>query len=95
MSAAIADRPRPPPCNPITTPVLGAPYQPHDRVRVVAAVDRDICDVTPYIGRFGVVAWLEYRCGCGQSYPKTPMVGVKFHGGAVEEFWPEELEART
>lgn len=78
---------------PIFVPVDGSPRQPGEAVRVVAAVDPHVSDVTEYIGRLGEVVYLEYECGCGQSYPGDPMIGVRFDDGTVEEFWAEELGA--
>lgn len=43
------------------------------------------------IGEQGVIAYFEYGCGCGQSYPNDPMIGVRFASGHIEEFWREEL----
>lgn len=77
--------------NPITSSVPGSPYQPGDVVRVVAAVDKIIHDVSRLVGQRGTVVHLEYDCGCGQRFPDVPMVGVEFDDGALEEFWPEEL----
>jgi hypothetical protein len=83
-------------------PVPGSPFQPRDHVRVVAAIDVYIHDVSKYIGRLGLVTHLDYSCGCGQRYPDDPAVGVTFPNGEKEEFWSEELsrietgsEART
>lgn len=76
---------------PIVERVLGSPYQPGDLVRVIAAVDVEIHDVSHYVGRFGLVKYLEYECGSGQQYPDDPMIGVRFRDGSVEEFWREEL----
>lgn len=74
--------------------IEGAPFQVHDRVRVVDAIDRELYDVSRFVGRVGRVVHLDYDCGCGQSNPGDPMIGVKFRGGVVEEFWREELAAR-
>lgn len=82
-------------CNPIHEHVDGSPFQPGDTVRVVRAVDVDIHDVSQFVGRPGMVEYLEYECGCGQQYPDVPMVGVRFASGEVEEFWPEEIEVTT
>lgn len=71
----------------------GAPFQPGQAVRVVAAIDTDVHDVTSFIGKSGTVQYLEYHCGCGQTYPNDPMIGVQFENGAGEEFWTEELAA--
>lgn len=78
---------------PIFGPVEGSPYQPGQMVRIVAAVDKDAHDVTDYIGRVGSVEYLEYSCGCGQTFPCDPMIGVRFDTAAIEEFWAEELTA--
>ncbi|XXX79207.1 hypothetical protein WMF30_10575 [Sorangium sp. So ce134] len=72
--------------------IVGAPFRPGQRVRVVAAVDPWVHDVTGHIGELGTVDYLEYDCGAGQSFPDDPMVGVVLADGAAEEFWREELE---
>lgn len=74
---------------PIYEPVPGAPWQPGDIVRVVAIADDAASP--EHIGKTGRVTYLEYSCGCGQSYPDDPMIGVELAGGKVEEFWREEL----
>lgn len=71
--------------------VPGSPLQPDDQVLVVAAVDTEVFDVSYMIGKRGVVEHLEYSCGCGQSYPEDPMIGVRFADGSLHEFWREEL----
>jgi hypothetical protein len=42
------------------------------------------------LGLTGQVVHYDYACGCGQSYPDDPMIGVKIQG-EVFEFWKEEL----
>lgn len=76
---------------PVYEPVPGAPLQPGMCVQVVDAIDEDICDVRPWLGKVGMVRYLEYSCGCGQSYPDDPMIGVEFCNGTKQEFWQEEL----
>lgn len=76
----------------IRVPIDGAPFQPQERVRVVDAIDRYVQDLAGHVGRTGVVVHLEYDCGCGQSFPDDPMIGVSLDGdGAIVEFWSEEL----
>lgn len=60
-------------------------------MRVAAAVDRDVCDLSDLVGLRGTVVHLEYDCGCGQHYPDDPMVGVRLETLEVVEFWKEEL----
>ncbi len=72
----------------IYEPVPGAPYQPRDIVVVVAVVDSTADP--EHIGKSGRVVHLEYECGCGQTYPDDPMIGVDL-GDVIEEFWREEL----
>lgn len=77
------------PSSPILVNVRGAPFHIGQAVRV-----RCIADTTlprRFVGRRGLVKYLEYGCGCGQSYPHDPMVGVRLSDGAVQEFWREEL----
>ncbi len=77
---------------PIFHDVHGAPYKIGAVVRVVQFVDET--GDSRFLGMTGTVKHFEYFCGCGQSYPDDPMIGVDF-GGRVEEFWKEELELRV
>ena len=78
---------------PIYERVEGAPVQPRQRVRVLdGAGDLSSYGLSPYYGHWGVVEYLEYLCGCGQTYQTDPMIGVVFEDGRREEFWAEELE---
>ena len=75
--------------------VVGSPFQPGQHVLVVRSAepeDGGFLDVLGYVGCSGVVEHLEYSCGCGQSYPGDPMIGVKLEDGRAQEFWPEELK---
>ena len=44
-----------------------------------------------FLGKSGTVIYFDYDCGCGQSYPDDPMIGVKFADEEIEEFWKEEI----
>ena len=68
--------------------VPGAPFRIGEQVLVAAGAD-DTFD-NAFSGLVGVVAYLEYDCGCGQTYPYDPMIGVRFEAN-IEEFWAEEL----
>ena len=59
------------------------------KVKVTALTD-ETADKN-YLGKSGIVKYFDYDCGCGQSYPNDPMIGVRFEGGQVEEFWKEEI----
>lgn len=70
--------------------IEGAPFQKDEVVKIVGC-----CDETGYpemVGRGGPVVHLDYDCGCGQSYPDNPMIGVRLEPGVVFELWAEELE---
>ena len=69
--------------------IEGAPVEVRARVLVSCAADET--GNRANIGREGTVEYLEYECGCGQSYPDDPMIGVRFDDGVVEEYWQEEL----
>ena len=45
-----------------------------------------------YLGQYGKIKYFDYVCGCGQSYPNDPMIGIEFNNGKIEEFWKEELK---
>ena len=75
---------------PIRENVAGAPYGIGAWARVRQIVDDTAS--TLFVGLIGRVAYLEYSCGCGQSFPGDPMIGVLFADGRTEEFWQEELE---
>ena len=71
--------------------IEGAPLKIGQRVRVLAP-----CDEAGYpdlTGLLGTVAYFEYECGCGQTFPGDPMIGVDLENGDSHEFWKEELEA--
>tara|TARA_R110002072_G_scaffold113322_1_gene242728 strand:+ start:589 stop:822 length:234 start_codon:yes stop_codon:yes gene_type:complete len=42
-------------------------------------------------GQQGMVKYFDFECGCGQTYPNDPMIGVQFNSGVVEEYWKEEI----
>ena len=68
--------------------VDGAPFKIGDRVKVVSLSD-DTAD-EDLLGSQGSVLYFEYSCGCGQTFPNDPMIGVQF-GERTAEFWKEEL----
>jgi hypothetical protein len=71
-------------------------FQPGQHVVVTCSTEPDDgghTDVLEYVGRTGVVEYLEYSCGCGQTYPGDPMIGVRFSDGTMQELWKEELQA--
>jgi hypothetical protein len=74
---------------PIYLDIDGAPFRVGERVRVTDSGDETF--ERSYKGRIGIVEYFEYECGCGQSYPNDPMIGVRFHKDRIEEFWAEEL----
>lgn len=78
--------------NPIYYHVDGAPVQPRQVVRVVAAVDREVADVSEHIGRLGLVRHLNYNGATGNDRENGPLIGLQFSNGQREEFWPEEIE---
>lgn len=76
---------------PIRKDVKGAPF----KIRMMVKV-KELIDLTgdeSLINLTGTVDHYEYSCGCGQTYPQDPMVGVRFPDGRVEEFWKEELQS--
>jgi hypothetical protein len=73
---------------PIYGDVDGAPFKIGDVVYVVSLSD-ETADAE-FLGRIGSVFYFDYTCGCGQTFPNDPMIGVNF-GAQKSEFWKEEL----
>ena len=74
---------------PVYTDVTGASFKIGTVVRVWRLVDEEA--EPSVLGKQGVVEYFEYSCRCGQSYPRDPMIGVRFPNGGLHEFWREEL----
>jgi hypothetical protein len=68
--------------------VAGAPFRIGDKVKVVSLSD-DTAD-EDLLGCQGSVLYFEYTCGCGQTFPDDPMIGVQFRERTAE-YWKEEL----
>jgi hypothetical protein len=77
---------------PIRRNVRGAPFRIDELVQVIQIVDST--GSWNLVGQIGRVEYLEYSCGCGQSYPEDPMIGVAI-GDQTDEFWKEELAINT
>jgi len=60
----------------------------HSIVHIVSAIDIDIHDVSPFIGRMGEVLSVGSRDN-DPTFSGALIVG--FCDGSVEMFWPEEL----
>lgn len=75
---------------PVFGNVEGAPFWIGAIVRVHCLADETADNY--FLGRVGKVIYYEFSCGCGQSFPNSPMIGVRFRK-RIFEFWPEELES--
>jgi hypothetical protein len=75
--------------SPIFHDVKGAPFRIGDRVLIVGSKDETFNPT--YLGLVGTVKYLEYNCGCGQTYPEDPMIGIQFDYATSEEFWKDEM----
>lgn len=73
--------------------VDGAPFQIGEKVQILNNPNKDDTFDKQFAFKSGVIIYFEYECGCGQYFPKDPMIGVKFENGRVEEFWEEEIKA--
>ncbi len=62
-----------------------------DKVLILNNPNNDETFNIKFSGQEGIVKYLDYDCGCGQTYPNDPMIGVEFTGGEKEEYWKEEL----
>ena len=70
----------------------GAPYKIGDKVKVLNNPNMDETFDKQFLNKIGKVIFFEYECGCAQTFPSDPMIGVKFSDGEISEFWKEELE---
>lgn len=55
-----------------------APFKIGDCVKVLDNPNNDDTFNPIFVGMAGVVEFFEYDCGCGQSFPEDPMIGVRF-----------------
>ena len=78
--------------NPRKFNIEGAPFRIGDRVIVLDNPNKDDTFNYDFVGRIGVVEHFEYDCGCGQSFPEDPMIGIRFSDKTIGEFWKEELQ---
>jgi hypothetical protein len=69
----------------------GAPFRIGDCVQILCNPNNDETFDETFSQHMGEVAYFEYDCGCGQTYPDDPMIGVKFANARFGEFWKEEL----
>lgn len=70
----------------------GAPYKIGQKVKVLNNPNMDETFDIQLINKIGEVIFFEYDCGCGQTFPTDPMIGVKFNNGKIDEFWKEEMQ---
>lgn len=70
--------------------IKGLKFKIGQNVKVVTLSDQH--GNKKYVGVMGKVMYFNYDCGCGQSYPYDPMIGVQFKDKKVAEYWNEELE---
>jgi hypothetical protein len=77
---------------PIKYDIDGAPFRIDNAVQVLNNPNNDETFNCEFSGKKGTVVYYEYDCGCGQSYPNDPMIGVRFADKKVAEFWKEELQ---
>jgi len=71
--------------------LVGAPFKIGDRVTILNNPNNDETFNNQLTFKNGMVVYFEYECGCGQTFPDDPMVGVRFNNGKIEEFWKEEM----
>ena len=75
--------------------IEGAPFEIGNRVKIFDNILDDNTFDKECSNEIGQVIFFEYDCGCGQTFPGDPMIGVKFCDGKIEEFWKEELEIKV
>ena len=71
--------------------ITGAPFSIGNQVKVIKLIDSTA--LSKNLNQCGVIEYYEYNCGCGQTFPSDPMIGVRLNDGTLDEFWKEELQA--
>jgi len=66
--------------------VDGAPYKIGQKVKVLNNPSNDETFDKNFVNEVGEVIFFEYNCGCGQSFPGDPMIGVEFQMGKKKNF---------
>ena len=77
--------------NPLPHNIVGAPFNIGDEVQILNNPYEDSTFDEIYFDKKGQVIFFEYECGCGQTFPADPMIGVRINEDLVGEFWKEEL----
>ena len=77
--------------NQLKNDIVGAPFKIGDLVLVLNNPNTDSTFDNSFFNEKGVVNYFEYSCGCGQTFPFDPMIGVLFPDERIEEFWKDEL----
>lgn len=72
--------------------IPGAPFIIGDKVMVLNNPNNDETFNNDFSNKQGIVEHFEYDCGCGQSFPDDPMIGVRFDDKRIEDFWKDELQ---
>ena len=63
--------------------IEGAPFKIGDKVRVLDNPNNDETFNYDFSGKHGVVEHFEYDCGCSQTLPEDPMIGIRFSDNKV------------
>lgn len=77
---------------PIYEDVNDAPFHIGCEVKVIDGDGKDETFNLETLSMKGTIEYYEYQCGCGQTYPHDPMIGVRLSDNSLQEFWKEELE---
>ncbi len=72
--------------------VIGAPFEIGDTVLILNNPNNDNTFNEKLSDLHGIVEYFEYNCGCGQTFPHDPMIGVRLKDKRISEFWKEELQ---
>jgi len=72
--------------------IKGAPYKIGQKVKILDNPNNDETFDRKFANKIGEMMHFEYDGGCGQSFPRDPMIGVRLANGKRDEFWKEELE---
>ena len=72
--------------NPLYHDIKGAPFRIGQMVRVLENPSNDETFDMKFANKIGKIRFFEYESGCGQTFPRDPMISVELTDGKSDGF---------
>lgn len=72
--------------NPIEHDVEGAPFKIGQKVKILDNPNDDETFDMKFANKIGKIRFFEYESGCGQTFPRDPMISVRLDDGKAMGF---------